>query len=478
MNSYVKKYILSVVNTISLLFFPLITFPYISRVLEPTYLGIINFVQSYGYYFLHIACFGINSYAIREVSRLRNKKQIVHKLCNEIFNLNLFFSIFAFILYFIGVILIQNFRDNFAVFFIYSIVILSNFLSLEWILQSYEDYLFSTIINVLVRIFSIIAIFFVINKSTDYVYYMWITCLTEISVKLSTLWYCRKKYVRLQIKIIFLNFRKHFVSLFTLFIYRLINGISAHLDRLMIGFMLVYSSVGIYTVGVKIILLLQGLIETVGIVLFAKINISATLSKEEYNTNLIINYNLILLIGIPSSLGLFLISERLIPLIAGNAYHEAISVSRLMSIIILLGAISDLLGSKVLLVWKKDKILLYCSILVAFSNILLNYILIQIWGVKGAALASTLSVSVALFSRYFFARKFINFNLFCSNIAKYTLFSVPFIIFYLLFKKYIDTNNIIMFVFVIFCTLIYIIELKIFKDDFARTIMSKVFYRK
>ena len=85
MNKYIKNYILSVANTILSLMFPLITFPYVSRILGPSNLGIVNFAQSYGYYFVHIASFGVCSYAIREVSKVRDDKNKVKKISNEIF---------------------------------------------------------------------------------------------------------------------------------------------------------------------------------------------------------------------------------------------------------------------------------------------------------------------------------------------------------------------------------------------------------
>ena len=342
MNKYVKNYILSVANTVMMLMFPIITFPYVSRFLGPTNLGIINFAQSYGYYFNHIASFGISSYAIREVSKVRDDREKVEKVSNELFNLNLFFSILSTMIYFCGVFFVQNFRDNFVIFAIYSIVVLSNFLSLDWLLQSFDDYFFSTIRNLVVRILAVVAVFVLVKRSEDYVIYMIITCITEMGVKVSTLFYGRKHYARLRIRKRFLNFREHIKAMFTLFSFRLVNGISANLDKLMIGFMMVYANVGVYSAGVKFIFLLSPIVETVGIVLFPKINILANTSLEEYNKSLKVNYDMILLMGIPMAVGMFLVSGRLIPLFAGTQYASAVTVTRIMSAIILLGPIGAL----------------------------------------------------------------------------------------------------------------------------------------
>ena len=475
MNKYVKNFILSAANTVMMLLFPIITFPYVSRILGSTNLGIINFAQSYGYYFTHIASFGISSYAIREVSKVRDDKEKVEKVSNEIFNLNLFFSLLSTVLYFCGVFFVRNFRENFIIFAIYSVVILSNFLSLDWLLQSFDDYYFSTIRNFFIRTLSVLAVFVLVKKEEDFVIYMAITCVAEMGTKLSTLFYSRKNYARLRVRKRFLNFKDHIKSMFTLFSFRLVNGISANLDKLMIGFMLVYSGVGVYSAGVKFVLMIQPIVETVGTVLFPRINISANGSMDEYHKNLKLNYNLILITGIPMAVGMFLVSGRLIPFFAGEEYEGAVAVSRIMSGIILLGPIGDMLGSKTLLVFKKDRWLLICSSIVAVSNIVLNFIFIPIWGINGAAVASILSCAVAVVSRYIFSRKVVKIKLFTLNLLKYAAFTVPFVVIYILFRDEIDMNTFWMFGFIIVCGMIYLIELLISRDTLTKMVIRKAF---
>lgn len=478
MNKYIKNYILSISNNVLLLLFPIITFPYVSRILGSSNLGEINFVQSYGYYFTHIASFGISSYAIREVSKVRDDEEKVNKISNEIFNLNLFFSIISTILYFIGVLAVAKLRENILLFTIYSFVIFSNFLSLDWLLQSFDDYMFSTIRNVFIRIVSIIAVFCLVKKQEDYIIYLIINCFSEMGTKFSTLFYSRRQYVKLNLKVKYLNFAAHIKTMFTLFTFRIVNSISSNLDKLMIGFMMVYSSVGVYSAGVKFILMFNPLVETAGIVLFPKINISAGESSDEYLNNLKINYDVILLMAIPMVIGMMLVSERVILLFSGAQYADAVAVSRIMSITIFLGPIGDLLGSKILLVHKKDKYLLITSTMVAISNIVLNFIFIPVWGINGAAIASVISYLVSVLSRFYFARKIVKFNLITKSLLKYSLFTVPFIIIYIFFRSFIDNSNVCMFLYVAICGIIYMAELLLFKDNLTKMILENTLKRR
>ena len=474
MNKYVKNYILSVANTVMGLLFPIITFPYVSRVLGPDNLGIINFAQSYGYYFVHFASFGINSYAIREVSKVRDDKEKVSRISNEIFNLNILFSLLSVVIYFVGVLLVPKLRENFIIFALYSIVISTNFLGLEWLLQSFDDYLFTTVRSLLIRVLTVVAVFVFIHTDEDYVIYMLISSVAEMGTRLSNLLYCRREYVKLVLNIKYLNFKAHIKQLFTLFSFRLVNGISAHLDQIMIGFMLAYVNVGLYTAGVKFPLMVIPIVETVGIVLFPKINLSANADKNEYNKMLKLNYDIILLLSIPMAVGLFLVSPRLLILFAGEEYTAAVMVSRIMTFVIFLCPIGDLLGSKTLLIHNKDKELLVCSTIVAISNVVLNFIMIPIWGIEGAALASALSYAVAVTSRLFYTKKIMDFKFFTKDMVRYFIYTIPFIVIYIIFQKQIDTSNIWMFAFVAVCIIIYLGELALTKDYLFDMMLKKV----
>lgn len=476
-SKYLNNYILVSINTIANLILPIITFPYISRVIGAEYLGIINFATSYGYYFIHLASFGISSYAIRAVSKIRENVDTVQRVSNEIYNINVLFSIFSGIVYLLGVFLVPKLRDNAFIFCLYSLTIFTNFLSLEWIFQAYDDYKFTTIRSISVRIISIISVFIFVKDRDDYPIYMLILTISDMGSRISNLYYANKKYVRLRLKKQFLNFKDHVKSLFTLFIFRLINGISSNLDKLMIGFLLIYSDVGIYTAGVKFPLLIIPLIENIGIVLFPKINISANGSYEEYKKNVEFNYNVILMLAIPMAVGSFLTSPMIISLFAGQEFVNAVTVSRIMAFVIVLCPIGDLLGSKILLVFNKDSWLLICSSIVAISNILLNFLFIPKWGINGATVASLLSYVIAITCRYVFARRLVKFNIFTINFVKYLVFTVPFILVYSFFKEYINTNFLYTLFFIFFAILIYILELFLSKDSDFKLIINKFLHK-
>lgn len=473
-NLYIKNYILNILNIGLGLLFPIITFPYVSRVLGADYLGLINFVQSYGYYFMHFASFGVSSYAIRELSKVRSDFAKATLVANEIFNINLFFSIISGVIYLIGVIFVPKFRIEFFAFLIYSVTIFTNFLSLEWILQTYDDYRFSTIRNIIIRVCSLIAVFVFVKAADDFIVYMIISTISEVGARFSNIIYCKKQYFELCVKKKFLNFKEHIKGLSTLFVFRFVNGISANLDKLMIGFYLTYYDVGIYSAGIKFVLLVVPLIESVGIVLFPRISELVEKSPKQYMQLINMNYNIIIMCAIPMAVGLYLISDKLIVWFAGESYVQSIVVTKLMSIVICLCPIGDLLGSKILLVHRKDSDLLKCSILVAISNMVLNAVLIPLHGIEGATIATVTSYFVAIISRLYYSRKIVEFSILNFNVLKYVLFTIPFAVIYHLLEEKIYNDTIYMFIFIFICMLIYVLEIIITKDDTGYLILKKI----
>lgn len=476
-SKYIKNYILSVTNNVIGLIIPIITFPYISRTLGPDRIGVINFVKSYAYYFMHIASFGIMSYAVREISRVREDKEKVEKIGNEIFNINFLFSFASGFLYLIIAFIVTKFRENFLLYLLFSSTIFTNFLILDWLFQAYDDYAFTTLRSIVIRVLSLISIFIFIRQESDYTIYMIIISIAEMGNRFSSLYYAKKKFIKLKLSPVFLNFKDHIKSLFTLFSYRIVNGISSNLDKLMLGFFIAYTDVGIYSTGVKFILLVIPAIETVGVVLFPKITISAKDNNEKYLENLNLNYKIILLLGIPMSIGMFLVSPELMLLFAGKQFTGSIIVSRIMSIIILLCPIGDLLGSKTLLIHNKERWLLISSTIVAISNIVFNFIGIPLFGIVGACVASALCYLIAVVCRYIFTKKIIKFTLFIPELLLYILYTIPFVILYILLKQYIEASVLVLFAFIIACVLIYFLELIIFKDKTAKLILSKFLMR-
>ena len=150
-----KNFIANLIKILVNLIFPLITFPYISRILLPEGIGRVTYVQSINNYFLLFINLGIPLYGIREIAKVRNNKLEKSKVFSEIFFLNIITTILGVVVYicFYNLNIIKNDKE---IFLIFSLVLLFNFLSVDWFFQGIEDYKYITIRTVIIKIMYLI----------------------------------------------------------------------------------------------------------------------------------------------------------------------------------------------------------------------------------------------------------------------------------------------------------------------------------
>ena len=162
------------------LIFPLITFPYISRVLSVNGIGIYNFSNTYIGYFILIAGLGIATYAVREGAKYRDNKEQIEEFSSEVFSINILATVIAYILLLLSLVIFKNLNNYVACILIFSIQILFTTLGTEWIYTIYEDYTYITIRSIIFKILSIILLFIFVKRPSDYLIYAAITVLASV----------------------------------------------------------------------------------------------------------------------------------------------------------------------------------------------------------------------------------------------------------------------------------------------------------
>ena len=145
--------IFNMIKVIAQLIFPLITFPYISRVLGTSSVGKVNYASSVYLYLSLIATLSISTYAIRECSRVRNNKKKLNKIASQIFTINLYSTLVAYIVMFV-VICIPKFQTIQNLIVINSINMIFVTLGADWINNTFEDFKYITIRTVIYQFLS------------------------------------------------------------------------------------------------------------------------------------------------------------------------------------------------------------------------------------------------------------------------------------------------------------------------------------
>lgn len=473
MNSIKKNFIINGIKIFFNLIFPIVTFPYISRVLGPTGIGKIAFATSITNYFLLFTNLGIPLYGIREIARVRENRLKLSKSFSEILFLNLITTIIGMIV-FIIFFQLKLFGNDIKLFQIMSLNIIFTFIGVEWYFQGMENYTYITKRSIIFKIISIILMFIFVNKKEDIVIYAGILVFALVGANILNFFKVKKEIL---ISFKNLNIKKHLKPILTIFSMNIAISIYTNLDSVMLGYRSNEYSLGIYSASSKMIHLVLGIVTSLGAVLLPRIS-NYIINKQEKELKEILENTLtfLLALSIPCVIGIILTADEIIKIFSGNEFIEAVKTMRILSPVIFFIAFSNFLGIQILYPRGEEKKVLYSVIVGAIINFSLNWILIPKYAENGAAVATVIAEGFVLLTQIFLGYKYLKFKIFTFENLKVILVSIFMGIGLLLMTNYYTEKSIIISLLlkIIVGILIYIISLVILKERFIIGYMNKV----
>lgn len=414
---------LNMTKAIMSLIFPLITFPYSSRVLGPIYIGKVNFAHSIVSYFSLIAALGINVYAIREAAKLRDNKIKLSIFIKEIFTINLISTLIAYILFGTAIFLIPTLNEYKKLLCICSASMIFTTIGMDYLYTALEDFEYITIRSIIFQFISIALLFIFVHKSEDYFKYAAISVIASVGSNLLNFFHA-KHFIDFRIKQK-LNLGKHLKPIFILFAMNAAINIYTVLDNTMLGFIKGDESVGIYTAATKINRIITVMITSISSILLPRLSYYAkNNNKIEFLRISNKALNFIILLSVPCAFGLFVLSEPIILLFSGKEYFSAIQVMKLMNPVIIFISLSNLTGNQILMSVGKEKKVLISVIVGAITNFTINSIFIPNYGALGAAIGTLCAEFLVTLTQFIETRKYFIFKDFIGNTLKVVLSSL------------------------------------------------------
>lgn len=401
-----KNAILNTIKTLMSLIFPLITFPYASRILLPEGLGKVNFALSVISYFAIISSLGIENYGIREAAKLRDDKIKLSQFSKEIFLINMISTVAAYILLFVAIVFVPKFQEYKTPLYVTSATILFTTLGMNWLYSAVEDYLYITVRSIVFQILSLVLLFILVKTKDDYVKYATISVISNVGSNILNFIHSRK-YITFKTGLVF-QIKKHIKPIFVLFAMAIAVKVYTVLDATMLGFMKGDFEVGIYTAATRINKIVLSLVIAVITVMLPRLSYY---TKDEDKTKFIEllykGFDFLLLLSIPCTIGLSLLSESIINVFCGQGYTDAIIPMRIMNPIIIIIGISSYVGINIFISINKEIYKLYSTIAGAVINFVLNSILIPKYGVIGASIATVISEGTVTLVQLVLLRRFL-----------------------------------------------------------------------
>lgn len=485
--TYINKYkmkkslklnaFLNIIKQLCSVVFPLITIPYVSRVLGPESYGKYTFSNSIVNYFVLIAGLGIYNYAIREGAIVRDNKEKLSKTVNEIFTINIYSTVVAYLLLWGIVVISPQLQGYRLIIAVESIYIIFTTIGTDWVNAIFEDYFYITIRYICMQLISIICLFIFVKDSSDYIVYAMIVVLASVGGNLFNIMYVHKKYVHIKI-VKNCNFKSHIMPIIILFFNTLAVTIYVNSDTTILGIFKSDFDVGVYSVAVKIYLVVKQILNAIVTVSLPR------LSKyignghiDMYQSLLNKIRNILLLIIVPCIFGLFMLSPEIIRIISGEEYIKGATALRILSFALIFAVLACYYTTCVLIPNRNERVCLVASIISACLNIGLNFLLIPKFSYNAAAFTTLISEVMVLVICIYFSKKIINSRVPLKIIISTILIGVSVMEICLVCKVLISNIKLVILISVLASICVYFLILYIMKIDeifdFIRDIKNK-----
>ncbi len=379
--------IMNAILTMSSFVFPLITFPYVSRVLLPLGTGKVSFATSIVSYFAMIAQLGIPTYGIRACAKVRDNKEKLSKTVHEIFIINMIMCIIGYIAFFITLFLVPRLYEEKLLMLIMSSTLLFNTIGMEWLYRALEQYTYITVRSIIFKFVALIAMFFIVRKQSDYAMYGVVTILAAVGSNIFNFINVHK-YISLR-PIGHYNLKQHVKPIITFFALSVAATVYTNLDIVMLGFMKTDEDVGYYNAAVRIKSILVSIVTSLGAVLLPRASYYIEQGlMDEFRRISKKAIQFVALLATPLMLYFMLFAKEGIFLLSGDTFVGSIIPMQVIMPTLLFIGMSNILGIQILVPLGKEKIVLYSELAGAAVDLVLNLILIPYLGATGAAIGT------------------------------------------------------------------------------------------
>lgn len=393
----IKNAFYNTLRSISSVLFPLITVPYISRILGSENVGKVNFVNSIVSYFILLASLGVSTYAMRECSRVKEDKVELERVSSEIFSINIIAMLTSYIVLFVLANSSEKLMQYRMLIFILSLNIVGGVIGTDWLNMAVGDFKYIAIRTMIFQFISVALMFIFVRKPGDYFAYAVILVISNSGAQIINIIY-RKRYCNICFTFS-LNFGKHFKPIILLFSLLLAQTLQSNIDITVLGYIKSDREVGQYSMAVKLYTTVEKIISAVAYVLIPEIS-TLYVKKEFSRISKLLNDTLLIImtLAVPFTVGLFMLSKEILVIICGYDYKPAalsLSILSLAMLVNLFGG--SFFGNLILLPEAREmQFMMACAISSAF-NFVTNMLIIPVLGMSGAAL-TTLGSMIIVFA--------------------------------------------------------------------------------
>lgn len=461
-----KNFFYSSILTTANYIFPLLTFPYVTRVLGPTNIGICNFVDSIIHYFLLLSMLGIGVVGVREIAKAKNDQKKLSQVFSSLVLLNLLSTVLALVILFVCVLYVPMFREYREMMWVGALKILFNTLLIEWFFKGIENFRYITIRSIIVRTIYVVCVFLLVRSSDDYeIYYLLLTLMIIINAFFN-IFYSRK-FVKFSFSNI--SFRPFIGPILIMGLYMVLTSMYTSFNTTYLGVVAGETEVGYYSVATKLYHVLISLFSAfTGVMLPRMSSILSEGRIDDFKNLLNKSVSVLFSFSIPIVIFSIIYAKEIVYIIAGANFDGAVLPMQICMPLMIIIGYEQIIIIQGLMAMDKNKAVFINSIFGAIIGIVLCILLMKPFKSVGASIVWFCSELVVLSSASVFIKKYIQIKFPFKKLFRMIVYHIPLII--ILFLSHIVDLNYWLSIFsAFFVTCLYVIFIQYYfiKEPFV-----------
>ena len=384
---------------------PLITFPYVTRMLLPDNLGKVQFATSIVAIFTYFASMGIPLYGVRKIAAVKDDEKERSRVFFSILMIESILIILAYVGFFAAIFTVDKFNKEIALFLILGLKIGLKIFGFEWFFKGMEEYSFMAMRKLIAKIIGIILIFLLINGPEDYILYGVISVTTRFISKIMNFINLKRMVKRVSKSEI--DLKEHIRGTFDFFLIFISTKIYKDIDKVMLGFLSTNASVSYYVTANKLVRLIKTLFVAASSVMIPRFSYLIAKGKTQKFESLARKaFSVLFFLPVPAMAGLYILSTEVVLLFGGPKYLPAVMTMRILLPILFLLPLKSFVGKQILVSFGQHRTLVKAVSLATILNVIINFFLIPHYSQDGAAIATLVSEVIIIGYEFMVAFKY------------------------------------------------------------------------
>jgi len=424
-----KNIFYNVLLAVSQVLFPLLTFPYLARVLGPENIGLYNFSESYARYFALVAALGISVYGVREIAKKQEQPKALSNTFVELFLINFIATCVLSVVYIFTIVYSSKLSSHANLFYWSFLFFFFQVFVLEWFFTGINQFKYIAIRFFFIRLVFIVAIFIFIKEPNDYVKYMQLQVGLTVFLAIINFVYLFKFIDLKNIRLNELNITKHLKPLLLLFLTIFSISVYLHFDTVLLGILADNESVGYYSAPLKLVKIIIAVLAAITAAMFPKmVQFFEQGDLVQFEKMLSQSFELVMSIGIPTTILVYILAPEIIYILFGSSFELAIIPLQITAPLILIVSLSTIFGFQILSVHSKDSAILKSAVAGMLFSLIASFLLIPKFKQEGAAYIILCTELLVLSFFIYFSTKVVQLKNTKQVVLREIAFAIPYCI--------------------------------------------------